>query len=192
MPTSTPPSISIKLAVDPPSFSPGEAVELSITAVSHATTPITIFTWPNVFNLKLAQTRANFNCVDLDTGEPLFMELTKGPKRAGFNHERGSPDDKYHLTLEPGQPLKISESFGLAIQPTDGRYAVTPGHQYVFAVRQGEHVDWWREGRREDVLVPPGQSGQIDESGPLGEASGGPIVLSTAGPVEFAVLPAKA
>ena len=187
MTTSTPPSISITLAIDPPSFSPGESVELSITAVYHATTPITIFTWPNVFNLKLAQKRANFKCIDLDTGEPLFMELTKGPKRAGFSHERGSPDDKYHLTLEPGQPVKVSESFGLAKRPTDGRYSVTPGHRYAFEVRQGEQVDWWREGRREDVLVPPGEVDQIGES-----ASGEPITLDTAGPIEFTVLPAKA
>jgi hypothetical protein len=191
MTTPAQPSISIKLAIEPSSFLPGDAVEISITALSHAPTPITIFTWPNVFNLKLAQKRADFKCVDLDTGEPLFMELTKGPKRAGFSHERGSPDDKFHLTLEPGQPLKISESFGLAVRPIDGRYSVTPGHRYAFEVRQGEQVDWWREWRREDVLVPPGQSGQIDESGPLGGASGGPIVLSTAGPVEFEVLPPK-
>jgi hypothetical protein len=187
MTTPAQPSISIKLAIEPSSFLPGDAVEISITALSHAPTPITIFTWPNVFNLKLAQKRANFKCVDLDTGEPLFTELTKGPKRAGFNHERGSPDDKYHLTLEPGQPLKISHPFGLAIRPTDGRHAVTPGHRYAFEVRQGEQVDWWREGRREDVLVPPGEVDQIGES-----ASGESIILDTAGPIEFTVLPAKA
>ena len=111
------------------------------------------------------------------------MELTKGPKRAGFSHERGSPDDKYHHTLEPGQPLKISHPFGLAFRSAEGPRSLTAGHRYAFGVRQGEQVDWWREGRMEDVLVPPGQSDQIE--------SGEPIVLDTAGPIEFTVLPSK-
>jgi len=191
MTTPVPPSISIALAVDPPSFSPGAAVQLSITAVSHASTPVTIFTWPNVFNLKLAQRRANFKCVDLETGEPLFLELTKGPKRAGFSCERGSQDDQYYLTLEPGQPLKISEQFGLAKRPTEGPRAISPGHRYAFEVRHGEQVDWWREGTREEVLVPPGQSGQVEGSEALYEASSEPLVLNIAGPVVFTVLPPK-
>jgi hypothetical protein len=185
MTTRAPPSISITLAIDPPAFSPGDPVELSITAMSSASTPITIFTWPNVFNLKLAQRRKNFKCVDLDTGELLNMELTKGGKRPGFRHDRDSIDDKYHLTLEPGQPLKVSHSFGLARWPTEGRHTLTPGHRYAFEVRHGEEVDWWREGTREEVLAPHGQSA-------MSGASSGSIVLDTAGPVEFTVLPAKA
>jgi hypothetical protein len=183
MTTPAPPSISVTLAIDPPSFAPGAAVQISITAVSHASTPITIFTWPNIFNLCLAQKRANFKCVDLDTGEPLSMELTKGPKRPGFSHERGGIDNEYHITLEPGQPLKIKESFALAKRPTGGRYSPTPGHRYAFDVRHGEQVDWWREGRREDVLLATGQSGRS-----LHETGGEPIVLDIAGPVEFTVL----
>jgi hypothetical protein len=183
MTTPAPPSISITLAINPPSFAPGAAVELSITAVSNASTPITIFTWPNIFNLRLAQKRANFKCVDRDTGEPLSMEITKGPKRPGFSHKRGGIDDEYHLTLEPGQPLSVKESFALAKRPTGGRHSTTPGHRYAFDVRHGEQVDWWREGRREDVLLAPGQS---DRS--LHEAGGEPIVLKIAGPVEFTVL----
>jgi hypothetical protein len=178
------PSISITLAIDPPSFAPGAAVELSITAVSHASTPITIFTWPNIFNLRLAQKHANFKCVDLDTGEPLSMELTKGPKRPDFSHERGGIDDEYHITLEPGQPVKINESFALAKRPTGGPRSITPGHRYTFEVRDGEQVGWWREGRREDVLVAPAHFGQVK----LNEASGEPIVLNIAGPVDFTVL----
>jgi hypothetical protein len=184
MTTPAPPSISITLAIDPPSFSPGEAVELSITAVSSASTSITIFTWPNVFNLKLAQRRKNFQCVNLDTGEPLNMELTKGGKRPGFRHDRDSIDDKYHLTLKPGQPLKVSHSFGLAYRSAEGPHSLTAGHRYAFEVRQGEEVNWWREGTREEVLAPPGQSA-------MSEASGESIVLDTAGPVEFTVLPPK-
>ena len=183
-----PPSISITLAIDPPSFPPGTAVGLSITAISHASTPITIFTWPNVFNLKLAQRRKNFKCVDLDTGEPLNMELTKGGKRPGFRHDRDSMDDKYHLTLEPGRPLKVSESFGLARWPAEGRHTLTPGHRYAFEVRHGEKVDWWKEGTREDVLAPPGQ---IEELGSSGGVTGEPIVLEIAGPVVFTVLPSE-
>ena len=111
------------------------------------------------------------------------MELTKGTKRPGFSHERGGIDDEYHITLEPGQLLKISESFALAKRPAGGRHSPTPGHQYAFDVRHGEQVDWWREGRREDVLLAPGQSERS-----LHETGGEPIVLEIASPVEFTVL----
>jgi hypothetical protein len=112
------------------------------------------------------------------------MELTKGGKRPGFRHDRDSIDDKYHLTLKPGQPLKVSHSFGLAYRSAEGPHSLTAGHRYAFEVRQGEEVNWWREGTREEVLAPPGQSA-------MSEASGESIVLDTAGPVEFTVLPPK-
>lgn len=83
---SDPPSISVHLAIDPPQFIPGcqPTPTLSVTATSHATVPITIFTWGDIFNLSLAQKRKNFTCLDPTTNAPIRMEITKDPKRCGF------------------------------------------------------------------------------------------------------------
>ncbi|KAF2239303.1 hypothetical protein EV356DRAFT_572743 [Viridothelium virens] len=176
-----PPSISVSLSIDPPSFSPGAAVNLTVTAVSHAWTPITIFTWPSIFNLDLAQKWANFTCVDLNTAIPLHLELTKGPKRPGFSRELGGRDDAYFCTLEPEESVTFQASFKLASRTTEGPHAIVPGHRYRFGVREGENVEWWRAGKREDVMSRPGE-----ESG-LGDASGMPIVLYPVEAIEFEI-----
>jgi hypothetical protein len=107
-----PPLIAVTLAINPPNFKLGTDVELSVTAVSNATFPVTIFTWPSVFNLELAQKRGNFVGVDRDTGMKLPMHDIQVQRR-GFNHTLGGPDDKYHVTLEPGQPFRFNSSFYL-------------------------------------------------------------------------------
>ncbi|KAI9667808.1 MAG: hypothetical protein M1821_000627 [Bathelium mastoideum] len=180
MAESLPPSISVTLSIDPPSFAPGTAVNLTVTTVSHAQTPITIFTWPNVFNLNLAQRRANFTCVDLNTGTPVHLEITKGPKRPGFSRELGGRDDAYFCTLEPEEPMTFQGSFMLASRMSDGSHTVVPGHRYRFGVREGEKVKWWREGRKEEVMSPSG------EASGLGDASGEPINVDAVA-VEFEV-----
>jgi hypothetical protein len=186
MANSTSPSIFVTLAIEPPTFLPGAEVELSITAVSHASSPITIFAWPNIFNLQLAQRRGNFTCVDLNTGIPLKMESTKGPKRPGFSRRQGGIDDAHFHTLVPEQPLKLSGRFLVARRSTEGSRAVTPGHRYRFGVRDGEKIAWWREGSKDEVMSTP------DEPASLGDASGEPIALSVLGPVEFTILSTEA
>jgi hypothetical protein len=58
-----PPSIAITLAINPPIFKRGDHdVEMSVTAVSDASYPITIFTWPNVL------TRGLRSCVGISLG----------------------------------------------------------------------------------------------------------------------------
>ncbi|KAI9836064.1 MAG: hypothetical protein M1819_001675 [Sarea resinae] len=181
---SSPPSISVDLAIDPPSFIPGGSdplPSLSITATSHATQPITIFTWPTVFNLDLSQKRANFTCLDLTSDAPLRLELTKGPKRTAFNREKGGSDDVFFQTLEPETPTTFKAPFKLACRTTEGRDAIVPGHRYRFGVREGEQVPWWRYGSKEDVMAPAG------EWAGLGDPSGGPLALGDVAPVEFEV-----
>ena len=50
-------------------------------------------------------------------------------------------------------------------------------------MRPGEEVEWWKKGRKEDVLDLPGQ----DRGG--SHPDGEPISLSIDEPVEFKVLP---
>ncbi|KAI9712512.1 MAG: hypothetical protein M1828_001693 [Chrysothrix sp. TS-e1954] len=175
------PPITIALSISPPNFSPGSAVELSITAISHAQTPLTIFTWPTIFHLDLAQRRRNFTCVDLETTEPLQLETTKGGKRPAFSRELGGKDDAHFRTLEPKEPVTFSGPFKLANRMVEGLYALVPGHRYQFGVQNGEGVSWWKEGRKEDVLAPRG------EDAGLGEAGGKPIVFEGIEPVDFKV-----
>ncbi|KAL9095586.1 MAG: hypothetical protein Q9165_002018 [Trypethelium subeluteriae] len=166
-----PPSISVSLSIDPPSLALSTVVNLTVTAVSHASTPITVFTWPSIFNLDLAQKRANFTCVDLNTG----------PKRPGFSRELGGRDDAYFCTLEPEELVRFKAPFKLASRMGEGPHAVVPGHRYRFGVREGESVKWWRAGKREDVMSRPGE-----QSG-LGDADGMPIVLYPVEAIEFEV-----
>lgn len=97
---SSPPPISVQLAINPPQFIPGSLPEptLSVTATSHATEPITIFTWGTIPNLPLAQRCKNFTCLDL-TANTLRMETTKGPRRGMVLRVLGSPDDRFFATL---------------------------------------------------------------------------------------------
>lgn len=174
------PRITISLAINPPSFVFGEIPTISITATSHATRPITIFTWPTIFRLDLAQDRKNFTCDDLTTDTPVFVELTKGPRRPGFTCTKGSNDDKYFWTLEPETPLTFKNPFRVAFE---GRAAVAEGHQYRYAVNQGKVVRHWWYGRRDDVMSPS----RFGERTALSKSSGEPIVLEPVGPVKFEV-----
>jgi hypothetical protein len=188
-----PPSIAVTLALKPPSFKLGTDVELSATAVSKATYPITIFTWPSVFNLKLALRRGNFVGADQGTGMKLALDEVQF-MRDGYDHTLGGRDDEYHVTLEPGQPMRFNHSLYLAdvdvpascqyVLP-EGRAELLPGHQYLLDIRKDYYDSyvWWKKGRKEDVLDLPGQ-----ERGGY-EADGKHLVLSLDEPVEFKVLP---
>ena len=177
MSIATPPSIAITLAINSPNFKrDAHDVELSVTAVSNASYPITIFTWPNILNPGNAQLRGQIRGFDRDTAEPMEMR-TRCTKRGAYIFVLGGIDDDCFFTLEPGQPMKFNASFGVA----DG--AALPGHRYLIDVQSGEQVDWWKKGRKEDVLNLPGQ-----DRGAC-YADGQPIALSIDEPVEFKVLP---
>ncbi|KAF1347177.1 hypothetical protein BDV97DRAFT_358728 [Delphinella strobiligena] len=181
---STTPSISLDLVIDPPRFAPGirnSTPTMSLTAILHASQPITIFTWPTVFNLHLGQKRTNFSCHDLTSDLPLQLELAKGPQYPGFSRSKDGPDDTFFQTLEPEVPVTFSAPFKLAHRTTEGRHSIATGHRYRFAIRHGEIVRWWRYSRKEDVMVPPG------EPDGLNEPSGEPIVLTGVLPVNFEV-----
>lgn len=179
-----PPSVSIKLVIDPPSFAPGnsdQAPSISITVTSHASQPITIFTWPTIFNLELSQKRKNFTCLDLTSNTPLSLELIIGPKRPDYSRTKDGIDDERFWTLDPETPLTFKAAFKLARRQTEGRYVLKEGHRYQLDVQEGEVVRWWRYGRKDEVMAPPGKAAS------LGEPSGEPIVLALPAPVDFEV-----
>lgn len=178
----SPPSISVQLAIDPPQFIPGcqPTPTLSVTATSHATGPITIFTWGDIFNLPLAQKRKNFTCLDLTTNVPIRMEITKGPKRCGFLRVLGGRDDRFFHTLEPGIPVTFTETFKLWSRAASSPSAY-PAHRYRLGLNDEEAIDYWWYGRKEEVLAPPGT---IEG---LGEPSGPPIQLAPVAPVDFEI-----
>ena len=174
--TTNPPVLSVSLALSSSNFLPGEEVELSITATSHASTPITIFTWPTISNIRLALKRKNFECVDLDINTPLNLEITKGGKRGGFTSRSGSSDEKYFYTLMPGEPLVFTSPFKIA-----NRRGATPGHLYRFGVSRGEKLEWWTAGTKEEVLTPPGEPAGLEKNGDE------PIELNDIDDIEFVI-----
>jgi hypothetical protein len=172
----SPPVLSVSLALSSSNFSADEKVELSITVISHASAPITIFTWPTILNIHLALKRKNFECIDLDTNTPLNLEITKGGKRGGFTSRRGSSDEKYFYTLVPEEPLMFTSPFKIA-----NRKGVIPGHRYRFGVRRGEKLEWWTAGTKEEVLTPPGEPAGLAKNGD------GPIELKSVDDIDFVI-----
>lgn len=178
------PPISVEVVIDPPAFALGGPEGLpciAITATSHASQPITIFTWPTIFNLDLAQKRANFSCQDTASNALLRLELTKGPKRSGPSRAKDGPDDIFFQTLEPKTSVVFSATFKLARRINATKDLLVEGHKYRFNVRDGETIQWWRYGKKEDVMAPP------DHPAELGDPSGGPIPLRQVAPVYFEV-----
>jgi hypothetical protein len=197
-PALPPPSIAVTLAINPPAFKLGEPVELSVTAVSNASQPITIFTWQHIFNVHTAQKRGNFVGWDQDTGMKLPLhDYFITPLR--WSYTLGGRFDSSFVTLEPGQPHTFSSSFLLTYGPPfgppvngiqsrvnvpKGHAYLLPGHRYLMDICDDYgHMYWWKYGRKEDVLDLPGE----DREGSV--SSGEDIVLSLDEPVEFKVLP---
>ncbi|KAF4969868.1 hypothetical protein FZEAL_10150 [Fusarium zealandicum] len=156
MADSQPTSISVTLAIDPPKFTrrAESPPSISLTAIFHAAEPIAIFLWHSVFNPKLAK-RRNFTCMDLTTGTALELETTKGPKRSESSSELGGTDDEYYCTLQPERPVTFTHKL-IRSHALEGERAFVPGHTYRLKVRDDEEINWWRYGRKEDVLVPQG------------------------------------
>jgi hypothetical protein len=170
-----PPSIAVKLAIDPPSFKMSDRVRLSVTAISNASTPITIYTWPNVFNPELAQMGSGLVAFDKETHKVLRlhdMDVKLGP----INFTLGGTEDKFFVTLEPGKPSVSTTGFAYG-------FGTLPGHKYLLDLKKAENVGWWKRGRKADVPNLPGKDRGAQHS------DGEPILLSLDKPVEFKFLP---
>jgi hypothetical protein len=95
----------------------------------------------------------------------------------------GGKHDEYLVTLEPGQPQVFNTLFYAAYGDKYHKPDILPGHRYLIDLEESEQVDWWKVGRREDVLDLHGQDRGASH------ADGKPIALSLDAPVEFKVLP---
>ena len=177
VPTWPPPSIAVELAINPPSFKLGESVQLSVTAVSNASDPITIYTWSNILEPVYSQMRGSLVAFDQNTNQKLHLH-TLDVSRLPINFTLGSAEDHFFVTLEPGRPSTFNADF--VYNPYG---AAVPGHRYLVDLQEGENVQWWKKGRKEDVLNLPGNDRQAYW------ADGDPIILSLDEPVGFKLLP---
>ena len=181
MSNQTAPLISVTLSLDPPSITESEAMELSVTAVSHAPYPITILDYWTIFNVYLAQSlrrsSGNFHLHDIDTNMDLTLQHIGCIKRGAIRYELGHSDSQYFHTLHPNTPYKFRGPCHVS------HMELIPGHRYRLSVGEEEKVWWWRQGTKEDVLQSPGH--EPLEYPP--ESSGSPIIMRNIAPVEFTV-----
>ena len=180
--------MDVSLSVEPSTFVPGRSARptLTLTAISRATQPITIFTWPTIFNLGLSQERTNFTVHDLTSDTAISTETTKGPRRMEFSRNTGSGDDEFFVTLQPEVPRVFSHSFALAMHEADCRPSLQEGHRFRFAVSEGEVVQHWWYGIRKDVMASSWRP-RVGLLAPSGE----PIQLISVEPLEFDIKQSK-
>ncbi|CAJ2507880.1 Uu.00g090660.m01.CDS01 [Anthostomella pinea] len=119
--------------------------------------------------------RANFYCIDIVTGEPVWLERTKGPQRPAFKRRMGTSDERYFVELQPEKPSTMSYPFVLAsgwkqrgeagpqgrepvltsvYRGREYRNFLEPGHTYRFGLTDDECIAWWRYGTKAEVLEP--------------------------------------
>jgi len=177
------PRISVKLSLDPPSFTENEAVQLSVEAISHASCPITILDYGTVFNVYLAQSLrrsgGNFRLSDIDTNTELNLQHIGCKKRSAIRYKLHDSDSQYFHTLHPSVPYK----FGAPCHVP--HMELVPSHRYRLSVGEEEKVVWWKEGTKENVLQSPGHD--LLEYSP--KPSGCPILLEHTTPLEFPIPP---
>jgi len=84
MSNQTAPLISVELSLNPPNLIESEAMELSVTAVSHAPYPITFLDYSTIFNIQLAQSESRssgiFHLQDIDTNTKLCLQYRRRKK----------------------------------------------------------------------------------------------------------------
>ena len=107
-------------------------------------------------------------------------------KRVAHSFVLGGIDDAFFLLHLGARPAyEVQRFVGDGVRQERWLWAIClPGHRYLIDVQPGEEVEWWKKGRKEDVLDIEGQ--------PTRNASvpdGKPIVLIIDEPVEFKVLP---
>ncbi|USW56657.1 hypothetical protein Slin15195_G099760 [Septoria linicola] len=148
-------TIHVERALSSTKFAPGNDCSISLTATLDYPTPITIFTWPTIFNLKLSQKRWHFYCIDVcDNDKPIQLNVENPGKRGGgISRQRNGPHDRYFVTFRPSEPVTITEAFELAIRQHSEQ--LKPGHRYRFGINRSKlSLPWvWTHGTREEILT---------------------------------------
>ncbi|KAG9656981.1 hypothetical protein KCU95_g11873, partial [Aureobasidium melanogenum] len=186
MASTTQPTISTTLSLSSQIYVEQQTT-LTITLNLTAPAPITIFTWPGIFNPQLALRRRNFTLHDMSTKPPtpIHLEITKGPKRPGFSRRKNNSDEKYYVTLYPGVDLEIQYPFLIMHRnmPGTGLPRFQVGHRYRFGITDEGKVKSWWWGTRDDVLLDDDDEPYDDDEAARGES---PIDIR-AEPIEFVV-----
>lgn len=158
----TPPSILVALAISPPTYKHSDSEkaipELSITAIldSSAPQPVTLQTFSTIFNPQLALKRRSFTAQDISQYPPtnIKLEITKGPKRSGIQRKKGSADERYYVTLHPGQEATVAkEPLSIVKRIKDDAHVFQEGRTYSLGLSdKGKKVQTWWWGTTDDVL----------------------------------------
>jgi hypothetical protein len=172
-----PPNISLEFAIFPEIHSLTEDSEspvLTITITSHATQPITIYTWATYLHLQRAMAHMVYHIVDVDTKQRVYRPI-EHVQRQPARRRMGCPHETYFRTLYPEEPQVITQTFHLAslwrrraelagrISPKEStvykglemRNFLEPGHRYTFGCPNAG-IKWWRWGTKSENLEPVG------------------------------------
>ncbi|KAF2727137.1 hypothetical protein EJ04DRAFT_148180 [Polyplosphaeria fusca] len=176
--------IDIVISLDPQthSFTSTEPPKLVLKVTSRADTPITLYTWRTPLSLPQALTTNGIKIVDTATNEPV-QTASLMVNRSALKRTRGTPDEKYFVTLHPQETLELSCGFGRAgggVKPqpksivekgwevddegnprkirrsqfATGVDGLEPGHRYTVGLDvEALGKMWWAPVDREEVLV---------------------------------------
>ncbi|KAI1454244.1 hypothetical protein F4805DRAFT_328691 [Annulohypoxylon moriforme] len=189
----TPPSISVISTISPSTYKYGRdensipVLSLKATLDPQTPRPVTVQSWSTVFNPGLALKRRNFTVQDISQDPPtdINLEITKGPKRPGFQRRKGSNEEMYYVTLHPAQETTVAEHPLNIVERVKGDVPIfQAGHTYRLGLSdEGKNVRTWWWGTTDDILD------EVD--GPPKDVAGieghGNIVLSME-PVTFEVV----
>lgn len=177
------PNISLEFTILPEIHSLTENPEspvLTIKITSHATQPITIFTWGTYLHPKRAMCSMVYHIVDVDTKQRVYRSIVH-VQRKPFRRQMGNSDEAFFWTLYPEEPRVVTKTFHFAnlwrrradlvgrISPREStvymgeemRNFLEPGHLYTLGIPH-PGIGWWRWGTKEENLepadAPPGTS----------------------------------
>lgn len=208
------PAIDLNLSLDQETFDFSQPLPptFTVTATSHASTPITIFTWRTPLDPATGLISKAFTITDSTTQKQVQTSEVK-VQRLPFQRTRGSPDTKYLCTLEPNVPVQLSAPFGRPgrkPQPkaiaergweldehgremklrrsmfATGVDGLEPGHEYKVDVNtESLRNCLWTSTNIDEILVDQNGSGSDMHSYPWTKGS---LTFRTNGPV-FSVAP---
>ena len=171
-----PPKVSLEFAISPEIHSLSEDTEsptLTITITSHATQPITVFTWGTFLHPSRAMSSMGYHIIDADTKQRIYRPIEHVQRRP-FRRRIGHPDEPFFWTLYPEEPRVITKPFHFAslwrrraelagrisqretfiYKGEEMRTFLEPGHRYTFGKPQAGFM-WWRWGTQAENLEPP-------------------------------------
>lgn len=172
-----PPKISLEFAFSQEIHSLTEDSEspvLTIKITSHATQPITIYTWCTYLHPARAMAHMVYHIVDADTKQRVYRPI-EHVRRYPPRRRVGSPDEPFFWTLYPEEPQVTTQTFHLAnlwrrraelagqissrestvYKGVEMRNFLEPGHRYTLSCPNAG-IQWWRWGTKSENLEPAG------------------------------------